>query len=232
MALLELKGLRRRYGPAGGGGRLALDGVDLTVERGESVAVLGTSGSGKSTLLHVMGGLDVGYEGEARLDGKELKSLSDDFLAALRQRTVGFVFQGFHLVPGWRVRQNVALPAMFSPDPVADLDAKVDALLERVGLGGRGDDDPSALSGGQRQRVAIARALLLEPPLLLCDEPTGSLDHATGESVLALFDALHRERGLTLVVVTHEARATALAKRVVRLEEGRVVEDAKKGDDA
>ncbi|MEZ4407186.1 MAG: ATP-binding cassette domain-containing protein [Polyangiales bacterium] len=201
------------------------------MERGESVAVLGTSGSGKSTLLHVMGGLDVGYEGEARLDGKELKSLSDDFLAALRQRTVGFVAPGLSPRAGVDgVRQNVAPPRDVLARPRGRPRREGRRAAGARGLGGRGDDDPSALG-----RAAAARghraALLLEPPLLLCDEPTGSLDHATGESVLAL-DALHRERGLTLVVVTHEARATALAKRVVRLEEGRVVEDAKKGDDA
>lgn len=229
MALIELKGLRRRYGGADSGGRLALDGVDLEIDKGESVAVLGTSGSGKSTLLHVVGGLDVGYEGQAWLAGHELKTISDDARAGLRQRTVGFVFQGFHLVPGWSVRQNVALPEMFSPEAVRDVNDKVDTLLRRVGLDGRGDDDPRALSGGQRQRVAIARALLLEPELLLCDEPTGSLDHATGDSVLALFEALHSERGLTLVVVTHETRATEVAHRVVRLEDGRVVDDVRKG---
>lgn len=204
---------------------MALAGVTLSIERGELVAVLGTSGSGKSTLLHVLGALDLGYEGSVRVEGRDLHSLGDTEVAALRHRTMGYVFQGFHLVPTWTVRENVALPASFAPAPVRDLATRVDALLARVGLGGRGDDLPTALSGGQRQRVAIARALLLDPPVLLCDEPTGSLDVETGAAVLGLFAELHRERGLTIVLVTHEERATAIASRVIRLEAGRVVAD-------
>ncbi len=224
MALYELRNVTRRYG-ASAGGRVALDGVSLTLDRGELVAILGTSGSGKSTLLHVLGALDRDYTGEVLLDGRELRALCDDAAAALRQTTLGFVFQGFHLVPSWTVRQNVALPASFAPSPVADLAARVDAVLERVGLAQRGDDLPTALSGGQRQRVAIARALLLRAPVLLCDEPTGSLDHDTCNAILALFESLHREEGLTVILVTHEARATAIAHRVLRLEDGRIVED-------
>lgn len=211
---------------------MALDGVSLSILRGELVAVLGTSGSGKSTLLHVLGALDLKFEGEVLIDGRSLRALGDAEVSALRQRTVGFVFQGFHLVPSWTVRQNVALPASFAPSPVPDLASRVDSLLKRVGLEGRGDDRPTSLSGGQRQRVAIARALLLDPPLLLCDEPTGSLDAETGERILALFKELHRERGLTVVIVTHEERATAIATRVIRLEEGRVVSDASREEGA
>jgi len=222
MALYELKSVTRRFPD---GGRLALDGVSLTVERGEFVAVLGTSGSGKSTLLHVMGALDRDYTGEVLLDGHELRGLTDTAAAALRQRMLGFVFQGFHLVPDWRVRHNVALPASFAPAPIPDLTARVDAVLDRVGLAGRGDDLPTALSGGQRQRVAIARALLLKPPVLLCDEPTGSLDADTGASVLSLFQSLHRDEGYTVVVVTHEERVTAIVQRVIRLEVGKLVDD-------
>lgn len=219
--LYALKRLRKRYE----GGRVALDDVSLDIGRGELVAVLGASGSGKSTLLHVLGGLDRAYEGSATLDGRELRALSDGDAAALRQRMLGFVFQAFHLVPTWTVRQNVALPASFAPAPVPDLAARVDAALARVGLEGRGDDRPTALSGGQRQRVAIARALLLRPPVLLCDEPTGSLDVDTGRAVLELFQSLHRDEGMTMVLVTHESRVTEIAGRVIRLEGGRVVED-------
>lgn len=222
-ALITLKGVRKRYG--GAEGRVALDGVDLTIHRGELVAILGTSGSGKSTLLHVMGALDASYEGDVVLDGHALRALSDADTAALRQRLLGFVFQGFHLVPTWSVRQNVALPASFAPTAVPDLAKRVDAALERVGLGGRGDDLPATLSGGQRQRVAIARAILMRPAVLLCDEPTGSLDLETGAQVLALFSALHREDKTTMVIVTHESRATDIAERVVRLEQGKVVSD-------
>jgi putative ABC transport system ATP-binding protein len=219
--LYALQHLRKRYE----GGRVALDDVSLDIRRGELVAVLGASGSGKSTLLHVLGGLDRAYEGSAMLDGRELRALSDGDAAALRQRMLGFVFQAFHLVPTWTVRQNVALPASFAPAVVPDLPARVDAALARVGLEGRGDDRPTALSGGQRQRVAIARALLLRPPVLLCDEPTGSLDVDTGRAVLELFQSLHRDEGMTMVLVTHETRVTEIAGRVIRLEGGRVVED-------
>lgn len=222
MHLYHLDAVSRRYPD---GARLALDGVSLTLDRGELVAVLGTSGSGKSTLLHVLGALDRDYTGSCRLDGRELRTLSDTDAAALRRQTLGFVFQGFHLVADWTVRQNVALPASFAPTAVSDLAARVDAVLDRVGLAGRGDDRPTALSGGQRQRVAIARALLMKPPVLLCDEPTGSLDVDTGASVLALFQSLHREEGYTFVIVTHEERVTAIATRVIRLESGRLVGD-------
>ena len=222
MPLYDIRNLSRRYG---GDGRVALRDLTLTIDRGELVAILGTSGSGKSTLLHVLGALDREYTGEVLLDGKELRALSDRDAAALRQRMLGFVFQSFHLVPSWRVRQNVALPASFAPEPVMNLDRKVDEALARVGLEGRGDDFPTALSGGQRQRVAIARALLLRPPVLLCDEPTGSLDLETGASILSLFQSLHREGGFTIVLVTHEERATAIAHRVLRIEDGRVVDD-------
>lgn len=228
MSLIVLSHVRKRYGDAVHG-RVALDGVSLSIERGELVAVVGTSGSGKSTLLHLIGGLDSDYEGSVQLDGHEWRTMSDAARSALRHRMVGFVFQSFHLVPDWKVRDNVALPASFSPRPVADLERRVETVLARVGLDGRADERPTALSGGQRQRVAIARALLLSPPLLLCDEPTGSLDADTGAQILALFRQLHREDGLTMVVVTHEERVAAIATRVVRLEQGKIVSDERTG---
>jgi putative ABC transport system ATP-binding protein len=206
---------------------MALDALTLSIDEGELVAVLGTSGSGKSTLLHVAGGLDLTYGGSVKLRGHELRSLSDAALARLRRETIGFVFQSFHLVNDWRVRDNVALPASFAPQPTEDLERRVVEVLARVGLEGRVDDPPTRLSGGQRQRVAIARALLMRPPLLLCDEPTGSLDAQTGSQILALFQKLHAEGGLTLVLVTHEERVAAIATRIVRLEAGRIVSDEK-----
>ena len=157
--------------------------------------------------------------------GKELRALADADAAALRNTSMGFVFQAFHLVASWTVRQNVALPASFAPAPLTDLDARVERWLARVGLAGRGDDLPTALSGGQRQRVAIARALLMEPRILLCDEPTGSLDAETGASILGLFQSLHEERSMTVLLVTHEARATAIATRVLTLADGKLVDD-------
>jgi putative ABC transport system ATP-binding protein len=224
MPLVQLENVTKRYGDAASG-RVALDGLSLSIDEGELVAVLGTSGSGKSTLLHVAGGLDVGYTGSVKLRGEELRTLADRSLAKLRRETIGFVFQSFHLVNEWRVRDNVALPASFAPKAPADLDARVADVLARVGLEGRASDTPAALSGGQRQRVAIARALLLKPPLLLCDEPTGALDTQTGAQILSLFRELHRAGGLTLVLVTHEERVAAIATRIVRLEEGKIVSD-------
>lgn len=218
---LSLHEVRKRYP----GGRAALDGVTVSIGAGELVAVTGRSGSGKSTLLHVAGALDRDFEGEVKVLGRSLAALSDAEAAALRHAHIGYVFQAFHLVASWTVRQNVALPASFAPSPVADLPARVDRWIERVGLAGRGDDMPTALSGGQRQRVAIARALLMEPRILLCDEPTGSLDAETGASILGLFQSLHEERAMTVLLVTHEARATAIATRVLTLSEGRLVDD-------
>jgi putative ABC transport system ATP-binding protein len=228
MPLIEFVNVHKRYGDAETG-RVALDGVSLTIDEGELVAVLGTSGSGKSTLLHLAGALDTRFEGTVRLAGRDIAALGDRELSALRHDTVGFVFQSFHLVPTWRVRENVALPASFAKKPVQDLVARVDDVLKRVGLEARGGDRPTSLSGGQRQRVAIARALLLRPPLLLCDEPTGSLDTQTGAQILELFQTLHRAGGLTLVVVTHEERVANIATRIVRLESGRVVSDEQTG---
>jgi putative ABC transport system ATP-binding protein len=228
MALFELTDVRKRYALAGSPeGRLALDGVSLGIERGELIAVHGTSGSGKSTLLNILGALDRDFQGRATLDGQDLRSLSDAAAAALRQRWLGFVFQAFHLVPSWSVRHNVSLPASFAREALPHLDRRVDEVLARVGLEGRASELPSTLSGGQRQRVAIARALLLKPPVLLCDEPTGSLDTSTGETILALFRSLHRDEGLTVVLVTHEERVTAIASRVLRLESGKVLTDTR-----
>ncbi|MBI5516584.1 MAG: ABC transporter ATP-binding protein [Deltaproteobacteria bacterium] len=228
MPLFELTDVRKRYTlPGSPEGRVALDGVSLTIDRGELIAVHGTSGSGKSTLLNILGALDRDFQGQARLDGQDLRALSDADAAQLRQRMLGFVFQAFHLIPGWTVRHNVALPASFSREPLRDIDRRVDEVLARVGLEGRAGDPPSTLSGGQRQRVAIARALLLKAPVLLCDEPTGSLDTATGETILQLFRSLHRDEGLTVVLVTHEERVTAIASRVLRLESGKLASDAR-----
>ena len=218
---LSLRDVRKRYP----GGRTALDGVTVSIAAGELVAVTGRSGSGKSTLLHLAGAHERDFEGEVRVRGRSLAKLSDAEAAALRHASMGYVFQAFHLVASWTVRQNVALPASFSPSPVSDLSARVDRWIERVGLGGRGDDLPTALSGGQRQRVAIARALLMEPRILLCDEPTGSLDAETGASILGLFQSLHEERAMTVMLVTHEERAPAIATRVLTLAEGKLVDD-------
>ncbi len=200
-----------------------LDGMALEVEDGDFVAVVGPSGSGKSTLLHLLGGLDVHYTGEVEVGGVKLRGLNDQALARFRNTHVGFVFQSFHLIPNLSAVENVLLPSHFGT-PRADARKRAEAMLERVGLGAKKDRAPVRLSGGERQRVAIARALFGGPKLLLCDEPTGNLDSATGDGVIQLFKELHRE-GLTVLAVTHEERMSAAARRVLRLKEGRLVEE-------
>jgi putative ABC transport system ATP-binding protein len=218
--VVRAQNLARRYGEKKAT-RAALDGIDVTIEQGELVAVLGPSGSGKSTLLSVIGGLDRAYEGTVSLFDKDLARLSDAELAALRGDKIGFVFQAFHLLPHLGVLDNVMLPSLFGGDPIALLD-RARSLLDDLGLGGREKDVPSELSGGQRQRVAIARALLREPALLLCDEPTGNLDAATGQRTIDLLAKLHADRGLTVVAVTHEERLAKIATRRIDLVDGKV----------
>jgi putative ABC transport system ATP-binding protein len=200
-----------------------LDGLSLEVEQGDYVAVVGPSGSGKSTLLHLLGGLDVHYQGDVEVAGVKLAGLKDKELARFRNQHVGFVFQSFHLIPNLSAVENVLMPSHFG---AANLEARkrAESLLDRVGLLAKKDRSPVRLSGGERQRVAIARALFTGPKLLLCDEPTGNLDAATGAGVISLFEELHRE-GLTLLAVTHEDRMSTAARRVLRLKEGRLVEE-------
>jgi putative ABC transport system ATP-binding protein len=200
-----------------------LDGLALEVEQGDFVAVVGPSGSGKSTLLHLLGGLDVHYKGEVEVGGVKLGGLKDRELARFRNTHVGFVFQSFHLIPNLSAVENVLMPSHFGAG-TADERKRAEAMLDRVGLLSKKDRAPVRLSGGERQRVAIARALFTGPKLLLCDEPTGNLDSATGAGVIQLFNELHRE-GLTVLAVTHEDRMSSAARRVLRLKEGRLVEE-------
>jgi putative ABC transport system ATP-binding protein len=218
--VIEVRGVSRSY-PDGDGGTLrVLDAVDLTVQAGEFVAVVGRSGSGKSTLLNVVGGLDAQYQGEVTVAGERLTGLGDTALSAFRNRQVSFVFQSFHLMPSLTVADNVALPAFFSTQPVERAQTAM-AVLERVGLADKKDRKPAQLSGGERQRVAIARALFTGPKLLLCDEPTGNLDAATGDAVIEVFRSLNRE-GLTILAVTHEERLRSAASRVLTLTQGKL----------
>jgi putative ABC transport system ATP-binding protein len=197
-----------------------LNGLDLDVRAGEFVAVVGPSGSGKSTLLHLLGGLDVVYDGQVEVAGERLKELDDAALARFRNRQVGFVFQSFHLISNLTALQNVVLPAFFDAAAVTAAQQKrAEEALAQVGMGDKKDRMPSQLSGGERQRVAIARALFSKPKLLLCDEPTGNLDETTGGEVTELFRQLHRD-GLTILVVTHEDRMSIAAQRVLRLAGG------------
>ena len=184
--------------------------------------MVGASGSGKSTLLHVLGGLDTDYQGELEVAGQSLRGLDDAALSRLRNSEVGFIFQSFHLVPGMSALENVRLPAHFTPGMgVAAQEERARGVLQRVGLAGKEGRSPARLSGGERQRVAIARALFCQPKVLLCDEPTGNLDPATGQGIIDLFGSLQAE-GLTLLVVTHEPQMSGAAERVLRLEGGKL----------
>ena len=219
MSLLEAHGLGRRFDT-----RWVLKDVELTVAPGERVALLGPSGCGKTTLLNLLGGLDRPDEGEVRFRGEALAGAGPARLAQLRREQLGTVFQLFHLIPILTARENVELPLQLLGWPRPKLDRRVAELLEAVGLTGRAEAWPRELSGGEMQRVAVARALAAGPALLLADEPTGNLDSASGDTVLALLAELTERTGAALVLVTHSAAAAAICHRVVHLKDGRVVE--------
>jgi putative ABC transport system ATP-binding protein len=204
----------------------ALRGVDLTVARGEFVAVMGPSGCGKTTLLNLVGGIDTPSRGSVWVDGVEISRLSDDALADLRRDRIGYVFQFYNLIPTLTARENVETPLCFGGRPRAERRDRADALLRRVGLLDRADHKPSELSGGEQQRVAIARALVNRPALVLLDEPTGDLDSATGREIMDLLRALNREEGVTILVATHDPLVAGLSSRVIRFRDGRVEADA------
>ncbi len=224
MALIEIREVDKVY-EMGAEKIFALDGLDLDVERGEYLAVMGASGSGKSTLMNLIGCLDRPSSGTYALDGTEVQKLSDEELAAIRNREIGFVFQTFNLLARTDALRNVELPLIYGGMPRRERREKAAAALERVGLGDRMKHDSSELSGGQRQRVAIARALVNEPSILLADEPTGNLDSATSEEIIRLFDELHAA-GNTVILVTHETDIATHARRRILLRDGRVVEDS------
>ena len=199
----------------------ALDKLDLTVNRGDYLAVMGASGSGKSTAMNILGCLDRPSSGSYLLNGTPVEGLSDDQLADLRNRDLGFVFQQFHLLPQLSALENVMLPMVYAGVPAAARRERAQAALERVGLGQRLNNKPNQLSGGQQQRVAIARAIINQPALLLADEPTGALDSQTTAEVLDIFDALH-QGGMTVVMVTHEDDVAARAEKIVRFRDGHI----------
>ena len=223
--MISARGLTKVYQDGDAVGARVLDGLDLEVAKGEFVAVIGPSGSGKSTLLHVLGGLDVHYQGEVQVAGTRLTGLADQPLARFRGAQVGFVFQSFHLIPNLPAIENVLLPSHFVASE-KQARRRAEEVLARVGLGAKSARVPAQLSGGERQRVAIARALFARPAVLFCDEPTGNLDAVTGDEIITLFKELHRE-GLTVLAVTHEERMSGAAARVLRLKEGRLVEAPK-----
>ena len=223
--VLRARGLRKQYGKGEGLVR-AVDGVDLDIVAGETVAVMGPSGCGKSTLLHLLGGLDRPSGGEVWLSGRRIDDLGEKALARMRRTAVGFVFQAFHLMEELTAIENVELSALLAGRSPRAARRRAEELLEQVGLADRARFLPSALSGGQRQRVAIARALSNEPLLVLADEPTGNLDSAATLDVLRLFERL-RESGQTLVIVTHDARIAATADRMISMRDGAFVDETR-----
>jgi ABC-type lipoprotein export system ATPase subunit len=227
MELIELRNIYKTY-HLGDLDIPVLKGVSLNVGRGELVALMGASGSGKSTLMNILGCLDQPTSGEYRLDGQEVSQLSADERALVRNRTVGFVFQNFNLLPRTSALENVMMPLSYSLENLSDRETRQRAmeLLARVGLGDRLDHQPSQLSGGQQQRVAIARALVNRPPLLFADEPTGNLDSHTSEEVLEMFGQLNAQDGITIVLVTHDAAVARHARRTIRIHDGVIQKDA------
>ena len=222
MAFLQVEQLTKVYG-SGDAAVRALDGVSLTVERGEFVAVMGASGSGKSTLLHLLGGVDKPTSGRITLDGVSLYDQKDEELTVFRRRQIGLVYQFYNLVPLLTVEENLTLPLLLdgrTADPARVLD-----LLARLGLESKRRAFPAQLSGGQQQRVAIARALITHPALLLADEPTGNLDSAASESVMRMLVQLNETTGQTIVMITHDEALALQAKRIIRLRDGRIVKD-------
>jgi putative ABC transport system ATP-binding protein len=209
----------------------ALDHVDLVIDDGEFVAVVGPSGSGKSTLLHVVGGLDTPTNGQVVVDGKDLSQAGDRALALFRNQRIGFVFQTFNLQPTYTALENVALPLVFAKMLPKERTARAQTALEAVGLADRLRHKPGQLSGGERQRVAIARALVSEPAYILADEPTGNLDTATSREIVTLLDRLHQEQKITVLLATHDQEMAALADRQIDLRDGSIVaETAVRGD--
>jgi len=223
MALIELKDIHKVY-DMGAEKVRALNGVDLAIERGEYVAIMGSSGSGKSTLMNLLGCLDTPSSGHYRLNGVAVEELDDQQLAAIRNKEIGFVFQTFNLLARTDALHNVELPLIYAGVPRAERRERARRALERVGLGDRMTHQPNELSGGQRQRVAVARALVNAPSILLADEPTGNLDSTTSLEIMDLFAALH-SGGNTVILVTHEPDIAAFAERQVALKDGKVVAD-------
>jgi putative ABC transport system ATP-binding protein len=223
--MIELTNLSKNYGD--GACVRALSNVNLRVERGERIAVMGPSGSGKSTLLNLVCGLDQPTSGSVKIDGLELSAMGDDARTRMRREKIGMIFQTFNLLSTLTALENVALPLRLQGLRRRETDQRASAMLERVGLKDRAQHRPDALSGGERQRVAIARALIFTPPLLLADEPTGNLDSTTGEEILHLLDGLHREYNCTILLVTHNVLAAHHCDRVVTLRDGKVVQEVR-----
>lgn len=204
---------------------IALDNVSFNIEKGEFVAIMGPSGSGKSTLMHILGALDVPTKGTYILDGENVSNLSDDELAEIRNRKIGFVFQAFNLLPRTSALKNVSLPMVYAGVPKGERSKLAEKFLKLVGLGDRMEHTPAQLSGGQQQRVAIARSLVMNPAILLADEPTGNIASNQAEEIMAIFQKLNRE-GHTIIMITHEPDIAEHAKRIIHVKDGKIVEDS------
>ena len=222
MAFLEARGIVKSY-QVGGTSLTVLRDLDLQVETGEMVAVVGASGVGKSTLLHILGGLDRANEGHIVIDGVQLTALDDDALVRFRNQRVGFVFQFHHLLPEFSALENAEMPMRIARISMTEARPRAEELLGRVGLAERLSHRPGMLSGGEQQRVAVARALIMRPAVLLADEPTGDLDEQTADSLHALLRDMHRRYGLTSIIATHNPRLASACDRILRLEGGRLV---------
>ena len=224
--MIELKNITKTYTKNGGVEVKVLQGINLSIKRGEFVSIMAPSGMGKSTMMNIIGGLDRPTSGDYLLDGTAVMTMNDDDLSRTRNKKIGFVFQSFNLLPMTTALENVELPLIYSADDV-DIKAKARAALEAVGLGDRVNHLPSELSGGQQQRVAIARALVNDPAIILADEPTGNLDTASSDEVMAIFKKLHKE-GRTVILVTHENDVAERAERIIRMKDGQVVSDERR----
>ena len=222
--LIDVKNLYKIYNEGEESEVRALNGVTLTIDRGEFVAIIGQSGSGKSTLMNILGCLDIPTYGDYHLDGVDVTELTDRQLAHIRNKQIGFIFQGFNLIPALNAWENVELPLIYQGIPFYKRGDLVEEALERVGLADRARHKPSEMSGGQQQRVAIARAIATHPPIIMADEPTGALDSRTGRHVLEILRGLYRE-GTTILLITHDDGIAATARRVVRLSDGKIIAD-------
>lgn len=222
--LAELRNVSKIYGEGLESEVRALDNVSLDIDRGDFVAVVGASGSGKSTMMNILGCLDIPTHGDYLLDGINVKELSDKQLSRIRNREIGFIFQGFNLIQTLTAQENVELPLIYRNIGASKRAKLAREALTRVGLGGRGKHKPSEMSGGQQQRVAIARAIATQPPIIMADEPTGALDSKTGHEVLGFLQSFNRE-GSTIILITHDNGIASTAKRIVRISDGRVIED-------
>ena len=222
--LIELKNVYKIYGEGLESEVRALDGVSLTIDKGEFVAIVGQSGSGKSTMMNVLGCLDIPTRGAYHLNGVDVRELSDRELSAIRNKEIGFIFQQYNLIQNLTVLENVELPLIYQGVGLDDRREMAMEALERVGLAGRVKHKPTEMSGGQQQRVAIARAIATHPPIIMADEPTGALDSKTGLEVLGFLRELNKE-GTTVILITHDNSIAATARRVVRLTDGKIVED-------